>query len=315
MTTPTYPKTLLEFAARFHNDEVCLEYLIQSRWPEGFVCPACTAAGGWWLAKHRRFECKACHRQTSPLAGTLMHDSHMPPRLWFWAAYWMATHTPGISAVQLQRQLGIAKVDTAWFLLHRLRQGMVRENRDALSGIVEADETHVGGPAEGRRGRGVAKAPHTSLIIGAVEVRSMTTKAGNTIERAGRLRLEKIRAANEEVIKAFLNANVTLGSTIRSDGWRGYSSTALAGYQHLRQVQGTPERAGELAPHIHQVFGNLKAWLLGIHHGVDPKYLQAYLDEFVFRFNRRGHPMAAFRSLLGIVATKKPLTLSQFTEP
>lgn len=255
----------MEFSARFHSDEACLEYLIQTRWPQGFVCPACNAAGGWWLAKQRRFECRSCHRQTSPLAGTPMHDSHLSLRLWFWAAYWMATHTPGISAVQLQRQLGIAKVDTAWFLLHRLRQGMVRENGEPLFGPVEADETHVGGPAEGHRGRGVAKARHTSLVIGAVEVRSVTGKSGKQTERAGRLRLQKIQSANEERIKAFLNKNVAMGSTLRSDGWKGYSSLALEGYRHLRQVQGTPNRAEELSPHIHRVFGNLKAWLLGIY--------------------------------------------------
>lgn len=227
----------------------------------------------------------------------------------------MATHTPGISAVQLQRQLGIAKYDTAWFLLHRLRQGMVREEREPLSGTVEADETHVGGPVEGRRGRGVAKASYTSLVIGAVEIRSFPNKAGVIIECAGRLRLQKVASAREEEIKAFLNKHVANGSTIKSDGWKGYSSLALDGYQHIRQVQGNPHRAGELVPHIHQVFGNLKSWLLGIHHGVDPKYLQAYLDEFVFRFNRREHPMAAFRTLLGIITTKRPLTFQQLKEP
>jgi transposase-like protein len=315
VTKPTYPGNLLEFTARFQSDEVCLQYLIENRWPEGFICPACEATRGWWLGKYRRFECRNCHRQTSPLAGTLMHDSHLPLRLWFWAAYWVTTHTPGISAVQLQRQLGIAKYDTAWFLLHRLRQGMVREEREPLSGEVEADETHVGGPAEGRRGRGVAKASHKSLVIGAVEIRSITNKVGKTIERAGRLRLQEVASAREEKIKTFLNKNVVKGSAIKSDGWKGYSSLALEGYHHIRQVQGIPQRAGELAPHIHQVFGNLKAWLLGIHHGVDPKYLQAYLDEFVFRFNRRGHPMAAFRSLLGIVTTKNPITLQQLKKP
>ena len=138
-----YPHTILEFAAQFHSDAVCLEYLIQSRWPDGFVCPECRKPGGWWLADIRRFECKSCHHQTSTLSGTLMHGSHLPIRLWFWAAYLVATHTPGISAVQLRRQLGIAKTDTAWFLLHRLRQGMVRKDREPLSGIVEADETHI----------------------------------------------------------------------------------------------------------------------------------------------------------------------------
>lgn len=244
-----------------------------------------------------------------------MHDSHLPLKLWFWAAYWVATHTPGISAVQLQRQLGITKYKTAWFLLHRLRRGMVRDNRDPISGVVEADETHVGGPAKGHRGRGVAKASHTSLVIGAVEIRTITDKAGNVIERAGRLRLQKAPSAGEQTIKVFLNKNVARKSTIRSDGWRGYSLGALQGYRHERQVQGMPGRAGELAPHIHRVFGNLKAWLLGIHHGVDPKHLQAYLDEFVFRFNRRGHPMAAFRSLLGIVTAIKPQTFRQLTKP
>jgi hypothetical protein len=137
-----------------------------------------------------------------------MHDSHLPLRVWFWAAYWVATHTPGISAVQLQRQLGIAKYESAWFLLHRLRQGMVRANREPLAGVVEADETHVGGPAEGHRGRGVAKAPHASLVMGAVEVRSLTNKTGKSVERAGRLRLQKVRSASGEEIKLFLSSNV-----------------------------------------------------------------------------------------------------------
>lgn len=142
----------MEFAAKFHNDEVCLKYLVENRWPEGFICPICHHKGGWWLKKYGRFECAKCHRQVSPLAGTLLHRSHLPVHQWFWAAYLVATHTPGISAVQLQRQLGIAKNDTAWFMLHRLRQGMVNVDRTPLSGLIEADETHIGGPAKGKKG-------------------------------------------------------------------------------------------------------------------------------------------------------------------
>jgi len=149
-----------------------------------------------------------------------MHDSHLSLRVWFWAAYWVATHTPGISAVQLQRQLGIAKYESAWFLLHRLRQGMVRANRGPLAGVVEADETHVGGPAEGHRGRGVAKAPHASLVMGAVEVRSLTNKIGKSVERAGRLRLQKVRSASGEEIKLFLSSNVANIALLRSVGLR-----------------------------------------------------------------------------------------------
>ena len=242
-----------------------------------------------------------------------MHRSHLPIRLWFWAVYLVSTHTPGISAVQLQRQLGISKIDTAWFLLHRIREGMVRDNRDLLTGVIEVDETHVGGPAKDKKGRGVASSPNKSLIIGAVEIVSYEARDGNTEEKAGRLRLQKIYAASQKEIKSFLNHNVFPGSTIKSDGWRGYSSGAMKGFKHLVHIQ--QQQGSELAPHIHRVFSNLKSWLTGIHHGVDSKYLQSYLDEFVFRFNRRQYPMSSFRSLFNILVSKAPITLAKLTEP
>lgn len=244
-----------------------------------------------------------------------MHRSHLPVHLWFWAAYLVATQTPGISALQLQRQLGIKQYATAWFMLHRLRKGMVRQGRELLRGVVEADETHVGGPAKGKKGRGVRVATSKTLIVGAVEILSFHNKKGKLQEKAGRIRLETLRSANEENIGMFLKENVVSGSTIKSDGWRGYSESALTGYNHMRQVQGSPERSKELAPHIHRVFSNLKSWLIGIHHGVDPKYIQAYLDEYVFRFNRRGTPMAAFQTLLGIASSKKPVMRGNLLEP
>ena len=244
-----------------------------------------------------------------------MHRSHVPVHLWFWAAYLVATHTPGISALQLQRQLGMKQNATVWFMLHRLRKGMVRQGRELLCGVVEADETHVGGPAKGKKGRGVRAAASKTLIVGAVEILSFQNKKGELQEKAGRIRLETFRSASEENIGRFLKEHVVSGSTVKSDGWRGYSESALKGYTHIRQVQGSPERAKELAPHIHRVFSNLKSWLIGIHHGVDPKYMQAYLDEYVFRFNRRGTPMAAFQTLLGIATSKKPITRRNLLEP
>ena len=315
MGKPSYPNTIMEFAARFHSDEVCFQYLIESRWPEGFVCPECDHSGGWWLEKYHRFECSNCHRQTSPLSGTLMHRTHLPIHLWFWAAYLITTQTPGMSAVQLQRQLGIAKVDTAWFVLHRLRLGMVNKNREPLTGFIEADEAYIGGPAIDKKGRGVTSSPNKSLIVGAVEVITYKTKNGKYKDKAGRLRLQKIPSANAKEIKNFLDQNVTTGSTIKSDGWSGYSNNALKEYKHLRNVQKRPEQASELAPHIHKVFSNLKAWLIGTHHGVDPKYLQNYLDEFVFRFNRREYPMSSFRSVLSIMASKPHVSLDKLVKP
>ncbi len=192
---------------------------------------------------------------------------------------------------------------------------MVAPNRELLRGTVEADETHIGGPAKGKRGRGVAKAENKALIAGAVEIISYKTKTGIEKERAGRLRLEVLSSADQNDIKQFLNRNVALKTLIKTDGWLGYSRSALAGYAHDRTVQSRSGTANRYAPHIHQAFGNLKAWLLGTHHGVVPKYAQSYLDEFVFRFNRRDHPMAAFNTLLGIASSSEPLTLRNLVKP
>lgn len=238
-----------------------------------------------------------------------MHRSHLPLREWFWAAYLVATHTPGISAAQLQRQLGMSSDTTAWHLLHRLRKGMVNEIRRPLSGLIEADESTIGGPAKGKRGRGVTAAKYKSLIIGAVEVITYENKQGKRCERAGRLRRSTVDNAGAVTIRDFLTQNVEAGSTVRTDGWPGSSDEALGGSTHRMQVVRTPERAHQVAPHVHRVFSNLKAWLNGTHHGVEPRYLQRYLDEFVFRFNRRNTPMAAFQTLLGISSQNAPLPL------
>ncbi len=243
-----------------------------------------------------------------------MHQSKIPVQDWVWAAYMVATHTPGLSAKQLQRYLGTSSYTTAWYLLQRFRRAMVNENRTPLRGRVEADETLIGGPAKGKKGRGVAKGTSKSLVLGMVEVLSYKEAGGKTKTRAGRVRLEVAHHAGEEAIRIFLDKNLTPGSTVHTDGWRGYSETALLDYRQIVKIQDSPQSASRVAPHIHRVFSNLKTWLLGTHHGVEPKYLQAYLDEFVFRFNRRQTPMAAFQALLGITAAKKPSTMRKLIQ-
>lgn len=191
-----------------------------------------------------------------------MHRSRLPLQEWFWAAYLVATLTPGISAIQLQKQIGIGSYRTAWFMLKRLHRAMVNESRTLLSGLIEADETFIGGPSQGRKGRGVANQPHVSLVVGAVEIQTFIHKNGERVEKAGRLRLKKIRHANEKTIQAFLHSTVEKGSRIRTDGWRGYSKTALRDYRHEVRIVGE-SKAHQLAPHIHRVFSNLKTWLQG----------------------------------------------------
>jgi transposase-like protein len=301
-----FPKNLKEFRERFADEKACFAYLGQSRWAGGFVCPSCESQRHWLRSRRFIFKCQDCGKQISATAGTSLHGSHFPLREWFWAAYLVATHTPGMSATQLQRQMGCS-YKTAWYLLHRLRRAMVNETRSRLSGRVEADEAIIGGSVRGKRGRGVTTAAHSTLIFGAVEVIAYTDKHGGYMEKAGRLRLAVAPRADAGSIRRFLEKSVEPGTEIATDQWRGYSTTALAGYRHELHHPETH------ALHIHRVFGNLKTWLNGTHHGVDPKYLQNYLDEFVFRFNRRKTPMAAFQTLLGLAAAKPPTSYRKMT--
>lgn len=307
MAKPDFPKTLKEFRERFAEEEACYEYLMQSRWPDGIVCPRCGGLAFWRRAKRMLFQCRGCGYELSPTAGTLLQDTHMPIREWFWAAYLVATHTPGLSAKQLQRQMACS-YKTAWYMLHRLRGGMVNEARSPLRGVVEADETIIGGPVEGLTGRGVTAARTKTLVLGAVEVVFWDKRGKGPQEKAGRLRLAPVERADAESIGRFLRANVAPGSEIRTDGWQGYSKSALAGYRH----EALP---GLRARHIHRAFGNLKTWLSGTHHGVDSKYLSRYLDEYIFRFNRRTTPMAAFQTLLGLTTARKPLGYQNLIGP
>jgi len=242
-----------------------------------------------------------------------MHRSHLSIKKWFEAAYWVANHTPGMSALQLQKHLGIGNYDSAWHMLHRLRKGMVNDERSKLSGLIEADETIIGGPVKGKKGRGVTTAEKSTLVVGAVEILVFSTKTGKKKERAGRIRLEIIPDASGVILGDFLDKNVEPKSRIRTDGWAGYSDTALVDFIHHVRVIGKDQFAHKRLPHIHRVFGNLKTWLNGTHHGVDPKHLQSYLNEFTFRYNRRQTPMAAFQSLLGISLQQGPLSMLELT--
>jgi len=148
-----YPRTVLEFRDWFADDEACRDYLARLRWPEGFRCPICGTTDHWVTARGLR-HCQGCGRQTSVTAGTLFADTHLPLRLWFEALWHVTSQKSGASALGLQRVLGLGSYRTAWNLLHKLRRAMVRPGRERLQGIVEVDETFIGGPRPGKRGRG-----------------------------------------------------------------------------------------------------------------------------------------------------------------
>lgn len=283
----------MDFQKRFATDEACLKYLIDSRWPDGFSCPRCSGTASYWKAPRKLFQCKQCGHQTSVTAGTVMHRSKIELPRWFWAAYFVTTHTPGMSAVQFQRQSGIRCYETAFIMLHKLRAAMVREGRDKLHGMVEVDESYVGGAKKGPAGRG-AKG---KAIVAAVEVRP---KKGGKGTYAGRVRLRVVPDVSGKTLCGFVSDCVEPGTIIRTDGWAGYNDLKRRGFDHRPEIEGAPENASKLFPHVHRVFSNLKSWLIGTHHGVSPQHLQAYLNEHVFRFNRRGKPMAAFQTVLSL---------------
>jgi transposase-like protein len=301
-----FPRSLLEFQRRFADDASCAAYLIAARWPDGFVCPACGGVKGWGLAtKASTFECAACHRQTSVTAGTVLHGSKLPLTVWFWAAYLMATHSNGISALQLQKQLGLGSYKSAWLLCAKLRRAMVAPNRALLSGLVEIDETEIVCRSEDEPLNGGGGRSHQGKmpVAGAVEVRD---------GGPGRIRLIAIKDYAAKTLHAVIRGNIAPGATVKTDGW--------AGYPGAPDVHHEPHVIGPMAAHLvlpwtHRVFSNLKTWALGVYHGLRRKHLQAYLDEFVFRFNRRRTRHAAFRSLLGIGLILKPATYNMLIAP
>ena len=298
MGRPSFPRSIMEFQERFADERACLDYLAASRWPDGYRCPACAGERAWVLERRHLWECAACHHQVSVTAGTVMHKTHTSLRLWFWAAYLVATHTPGISAKQLQRQLGLSRYETAWLMLQKLRRAMIAPEREPLRGEVEVDEGFVGGVNSKRRsGRDrVGK----QLVVVAVEVRG----AGS-----GRLRLAALPDASGKSLGGFVSQNVTAGSVVHTDGWRGYDPLGGLGYDHrpIRQRWRTEDRR-VILPRAHRALSNLQTWLQGTHRSASAKHLPVYLDEFVFRHNRRRTPMAAFQTLLGLGAIHEPTT-------
>jgi transposase-like protein/DNA-directed RNA polymerase subunit RPC12/RpoP len=271
-----YPMNLTEFEKEFSTEQQCREYLLKLRYENGvYICPKCGSIKSW-LVNKTVYECCDCGHQSSVIAGTIFQDTHKPLTLWFRAIWYVTSQKNGTSALGLQRILGLGSYRTAWTWLHKLRRAMVRPGRDKLHGLVEVDEAYIGAPGKGgKRGRG---ADNKVLVVIAVEIND------NTI---GRIRMGIIDSASSENLHDFIETTVEKGSTIITDGWRGYNG--LSGKGYLQKTKQHKNNDGEtLLPHVHTVISLLKRWLLGTLQGSFSKeHIAYYLDEYTFRFNRR----------------------------
>lgn len=268
-----------KFRQQSQTEEACEEYLFQQRWPDGFVCLKCGGTGCYHLHGRREYVCKHCHRQSSVTAGTVLHHTHLPLTVWFWAIYLVARDKRGISAAQLSRELEIA-YSSAWYLLHRLHKAMGQRDQDyVLSGIVELDDAYFGAPKpNGKRGRGTEKASALAAVF----------LTGQEHPRFLKIQVSKLDAESVSIV---VQRIVRSGSNIHSDALGSFRASLREGYVHHYQV--FDKNSGALR-WVHTLIFNLKSFLVGAYHGLGNKHLQSYFDEFNFRFNRRFWPDQLF---------------------
>lgn len=274
-----FPSTLTEFEDRFNTERACHTFLANMRWPDGFKCPKCEAKRGWTLRERDLIECANCGHQTSVTAGTIFHGTRKPLRTWFRAMFLMMAQKHGISALGLKRLMGFGSYQTAWCWLHKLRTVMVRRDRPRLAGKVEVDEAFIGGTVEGISGRG---SPNPLVAVAVERVSSDPLKLG-------RARMEVVEDASDPSLVAFVAANVEPKAEVLTDGLASYKHVGDVGVDHKPEVIGRdPKRASIVLPAVHLVISLLKRWLLGTFQGaVSDLLLPRYLDEFIFRFNRK----------------------------
>ena len=290
-----FPKTATEFEARFATEEDCRAYWIEARWGGEPACARCDSTRVWTIREGTTFECADCGHQTSLTSGTLLEKTRKPLKTWFRAVFEISTRRTGISAKDLQRVMGFGSYKTAWSWLHKLRAAMVRSDSEPLGPFVQVDEALVGGKG----------GPHKELVLVAAEA-------------DGRVRLAHAANNDEDTLKRFADGQIAADAHVVTDGLASYNSDSLAERPHQAIVQTKQERReSDALQGCHWTTSLLKRWLLGTHAGaVRPKHLQAYLDEFAFRHNRRktnGVGRIAARVIEQLVA-RGPLTMRKLID-
>lgn len=267
--------TIKHLRAEFGTDRKCLEFIFQAQYGKKPVCPQCGNKDRFYLIESRkRFDC-SCGFTVSPLAGTIFHKSATPLVLWFHSIFLFASSRNGVSAKELERQLGVT-YKCAWRIAKQVRL-LFTQSRNPLSGTIETDETYIGGIHKGKRGRG---ASNKTAVFGIVK-------------RKGEVRAEVVESINIKTIQPIIDRQVTKGSSIVTDEFNVYNRVKKSGYEHYTIQHGIGEYVRGLV-HSNSIEGfwsQLKRFINGTHHSVSPKYLQLYLDEFVWRYSNRGQSL------------------------
>ena len=307
-----YPRNWSEFLDWFSSEDACLSYLERLRWPHGFACPDCASMTAPYRASRTRLMCQDCGRQTTVTSGTIFDKTRTPLKVWLAAAWYVTGQKQGVSALGLQRVLGLGSYQTAWAMLHRFRRAMVRPDRERLKGLVEVDETYLAISDRQRPISAVGRKSSTSKVLVVMAVEVLEPKG------FGRIRLQRIFKDSGDYVVPFVQESVEPGARVRTDGSAAYRCLGDLGYDHQRTVMlGSDTPAHVSMAGVHRVASLIKRWILGTHHGsVQPDHLDAYLDEFVFRFNRRtssSRGMLFYRLLQQAVVTK-PVTYQNITQ-
>jgi transposase-like protein len=308
-----YPKTWSEFMDWFHSEQACLDYLERLRWPKEFICPKCGVIGAAVKTSRNRLVCQSCKHQTSVTAGTIFDKTRTPLKIWLAAAWYVTSQKHGVSALGLQRVLGLGSYQTAWTMLHRFRRAMIRPGRELLNGLVEVDETYIAIGDKSIPTGGKRRHPKITKTLVVIAVEMLEPRG------FGRIRLRRISDASESQVIPFVKDVIQGGATVHTDGSAAYRRLKEEGYEHQRSVvRGSEIPAHVSLPGVHRVASLIQRWLLGTHQGaVQPAKLDHYLDEFVFRFNRRkslSRGMLFYRLIeQALVAT--PVTYREVVEP
>jgi transposase-like protein len=290
-----FPKTALEFEKRFATEEDCRAYWIQARWGGEPQCARCASKRVWTIREGTTFECADCGHQTSLTSGTVLEKTRKPLKMWFRAVLEITTRRTGISAKDLQRIMGFGSYETAWTWAHKLRSAMVRSDSEPMGPFVQTDEALVGGKG----------GPHKELLLVAAEAN-------------GRVRLAHVENNDIGTCERFVSGQIAADAHVVTDGHAGYNEKSLGERSHDAVVQTKAERReNDAVQACHWTISLLKRWLMATHAGaVRDKHLQAYLDEFAFRHNRRktnGVCRIAARLIESLVA-KPPLTMRKLVD-